>query len=116
MSGADLARRDFLRLAAGGAALLATGAVGDLAELVAADSRSQPADKYRLLAGAAEWTTNMGYPGHTNAACQEVLDTSVISQMFASAATGAMTAEEAVRAAEARTNAIYDKWREQGKI
>jgi multiple sugar transport system substrate-binding protein len=92
------------------------GAVGDLNELVAADSRSQPADKYRLLAGAAEWTTNMGYPGHTNAASQEVLDTSVISQMFASAAAGAMTAEEAVRTAEARTKAIYDKWREQGKI
>jgi len=88
----------------------------DLPGLVADDPRSQPADKYRLLAGAAAWTTNMGYPGYTNAACQEVLETSVISQMFASAATGAMTAEEAVRTAEARIKPIFDKWREQGKV
>jgi multiple sugar transport system substrate-binding protein len=91
-------------------------AAGDLGELVANDPRANPSDKYRLLAGAAEWTTNIGYPGHTNAACEEVLDTSVISQMFAAAATGAMTAEEAVRTAEARINPIYDKWRDQGKI
>jgi multiple sugar transport system substrate-binding protein len=92
------------------------GAAGDLAELVANDPRAEPADKYRLLAGAADWTTNIGYPGHTNAASEEILDTSVISQMFAAAATGAMTPEESVRTAEARIKPIYDKWREQGKI
>jgi hypothetical protein len=36
--------------------------------------------------------------------------------MFAAAATGAMTAEEAVRAAEAKIKPVYDKWRDQGKI
>jgi multiple sugar transport system substrate-binding protein len=83
---------------------------------VANDPRAEPADKYRLLAGAGSWTTNMGHPGHTNAATQEVLDTAVISQMFTAAARGEMSPEEAVKAAEARIQPIYDKWREQGKI
>jgi multiple sugar transport system substrate-binding protein len=92
------------------------GVVGDLTDLVANDPRAQPADKYRLLAGAAEWTTNPGHPGHTNAATQEVLDAAVVSEMFAAAARGEMGAEEAVKAAEAKIQPIYDKWREQGKI
>jgi multiple sugar transport system substrate-binding protein len=92
------------------------GAGGELAELVANDSRAQPADKYRLLAGAADWTTNIGYPGHTNAASEEVIEASVLSQMFAAVATGGMTAEEAVKTAEAKIKPIYDKWRERGKI
>ena len=92
------------------------GAAGDLADVVASDPRAQPADKYRLLAGADGWTTNMGHPGYTNSACQEVLDTSVISQMFAAAARGEMTPEGAVKAAEAKIKPIFDKWREQGKI
>jgi len=36
--------------------------------------------------------------------------------MFAAAARGEMSAEEAVRAAEAKVKPIFDKWREQGKI
>jgi hypothetical protein len=36
--------------------------------------------------------------------------------MFAAAARGEMTPEEAVSAAEARVIPIYDKWRENGKI
>ena len=89
---------------------------GDLADLVANDPRAEPADKYRLLASAGGWTTNMGHPGHTNAATQEVLDAAVISQMFTAAARGEMSPEEAVKAAEVRIQPIYDKWREQGKI
>jgi multiple sugar transport system substrate-binding protein len=84
------------------------GAVDDLPALLS--------DRYRLLAGAAEWTTNVGYPGHTNAAIDEVVNTSLITQMFAAAARGEMSAEESVRAAEAKIKPIYDKWREQGKI
>jgi multiple sugar transport system substrate-binding protein len=92
------------------------GAGGGLVELVANDSRAQPADKYRLLAGAADWTTNIGYPGYTNAASEEVIDASVLSQMFAAVATGGMTAEESVRTAEEKMKPIFAKWREQGKI
>ena len=91
-------------------------AAGALADLIASDSRAQPTGKYALLAEAEEWTTNLGYPGHTNIAIQEVLDASVVSEMFAAAARGDMSAEEAVRTAEAKTRSIYDKWREQGKI
>ena len=92
------------------------GAVEDLAAVVGHDPSAQPPDKYALLSGAADWTTNVGYPGHFNAAMDEVVKRFVVSQMFAAAARGEMTAEEAVRAAEARINPIYDKWREQGKI
>jgi multiple sugar transport system substrate-binding protein len=92
------------------------GAVADLATLVATDAKSQPPDKYRFLADAASWTTNAGYPGHTNAAIDEVIKASLISQMFAAAARGEMSAEDAVKAAEAKIKPIYDKWRQQGKI
>ena len=93
-----------------------SGAVGDPASLVASDAQAVPPDKYRLLAGAAEWTTNMGYPGHANAAIDEVVKTSLITQMFAAAARGDMSGEDAVKVAEARIKPIFDKWRQQGKI
>lgn len=92
------------------------GALGALGDLVANDPRAQPPGKYALLAGAAEWTTNLGYPGHSNIAVQEVLEASVVSEMFAAAARGDMSAEEAVRTAEGKIKPIYDKWRERGKI
>ena len=92
------------------------GAIGDFGNLVASDPRANPPEKYGLLARASEWTTNVGHPGHTNAAIDEVIKASLISQMFAAAARGEMSAEEAVKAAEAEIKPIYDKWREQGKI
>jgi multiple sugar transport system substrate-binding protein len=92
------------------------GAIGDFAALVANDTRSQPPGKYRLLADVTGWMTNLGHPGHTNAANDEVVKASIISQMFATAARGEMSPEEAVKAAEAKIKPIYDKWREQGKI
>ena len=92
------------------------GAVPDLATLAADDPRSQPPDKCRLLADAASWSTNAGHPGPTNAAIDEIMKTSIISQMFAAAARGERTPEEAVKEAEARIRPIYEKWRERGKI
>jgi multiple sugar transport system substrate-binding protein len=92
------------------------GAVKDFGDLVASDVRAKPPGKYGLLAGAAEWTTNVGHPGHTNAAIDEVIQSSLISQMFASAARGEMSPEESVRAAEAKIKPIYERWRQQGKI
>jgi len=92
------------------------GAFRDFGDLVANDPRGRPQGKYSLLADAAGWTTNLGYPGHTNAAADEVIKASIISQMFAAAARGEMSAEDAVKTAEAKIKPIYDKWREQGKI
>jgi multiple sugar transport system substrate-binding protein len=88
----------------------------EVPDLVASDAKSQPPDKFELLADAARWMTNVGHPGHLNAATYEVIQASLIAQMFADAARGQMTPEEAVKAAEAKIKPIYDKWREQGKI
>ena len=92
------------------------GAVRDFADQVAKDPRAQPTDKYGFLTTAMSWTTNVGHPGHTNAAADEVVKASLISQMFAAAARGEMSAEDSVRAAEAKIKPIFEKWREQGKI
>ena len=92
------------------------GTVSDVADLAANDPRSSASDKFRILADATSWATNAGHPGHTNAAVDEVLAASLISQMFASAARGETTAEEAVKTADARIRSIFEKWREQGKI
>src|SRR5207302_6133014 len=42
--------------------------VPDLQDLVKKDSKSQPADKYAVLADSLEWASNVGYPGYTHAA------------------------------------------------
>jgi multiple sugar transport system substrate-binding protein len=92
------------------------GAVPNLGEIVVNDTRVKPPDKYALLADAAKWSTNLGHPGHANAAVEEVFEQFVVPQMFATAARGEMTAEEAVRAAEAKIKPIFEKWRKEGKI
>ena len=92
------------------------GGFDDLPAVVASDTRAEPPGKYTLLAGAATWTTNIGHPGYSNAATEEVVSASLISQMFAAAARGEMSAEEAVKAAEAKIKPIFEKWREQGKV
>jgi multiple sugar transport system substrate-binding protein len=91
------------------------GAVPDLEELVAKDA-AQPLGKYALLDDATEWSTNLGHPGHVNAAVDEVVNQYLISKMFAAAARGEMSAQEAVKAAEAQMKPIFEKWREKGKI
>jgi multiple sugar transport system substrate-binding protein len=92
------------------------GSVRDLGELVTNDARAQPPGKYRLLAESAEWTTNLGHPGYSNAATDEIIKASIISDMFAAAARGETTPEEAVRTAEAKVAPIFQKWRERGKV
>jgi len=89
--------------------------VPDLAGLVGADP-AKPAGKYSLLSSAPEWSGNIGAPGHSNAAVEEVFYQFLIPRMFAATARGEMSAEDAVKAAEARIKPIYDKWRERGKI
>ncbi|MEJ2717383.1 MAG: extracellular solute-binding protein [Deltaproteobacteria bacterium] len=88
--------------------------VPDLKQLVAKDKRAQPPDKYKVLEDVLVWATNVGYPGYANAAIAEVFSTWVISTMFAKAASGTMKPEEAIKAADKRTKAIFKKWREKG--
>jgi multiple sugar transport system substrate-binding protein len=90
--------------------------VPDLKTLIARDDKAKPPDKYKVLGDSLDWLTNVGYPGYANAAIDEIFNTWVISTMFAQAATGKLTPEEALTQADAQVQRIFQKWRERGKI
>ena len=90
--------------------------VSDMAQLISNDPRAMPVDKYKILAEASDWTTNVGYPGYNDPAIGEIFDNGILSTMFASAATGKMTPEEAMSQADQEVRKIYDKWRALGKV
>jgi multiple sugar transport system substrate-binding protein len=90
--------------------------VPDLKTLIARDDKAKPPEKYKVLEDALDWVTNIGYPGYANAAIDEILHTWVISTMFAQAATGKLSLEEALNQADAQVQRIFQKWRERGKI
>jgi multiple sugar transport system substrate-binding protein len=92
------------------------GAAPDLAELVANDANAIPPDKYSVLADGISWTTNVGYPGYTNAAITEVMDRGLIPTMCAQAAIGQLTPEEALDQADSQVRLIFDKWKATGRI
>jgi multiple sugar transport system substrate-binding protein len=90
--------------------------VPDLKELIAYDKKAQPPDKYKVLEDVLEWATNVGYPGYANAAIAETFSTWVISTMFARAATGFQSPEDAVKAADNRVQGIFKKWSARGLV
>jgi multiple sugar transport system substrate-binding protein len=92
------------------------GAVPDLVDLVAKDPAARPQNKYAVLGNAVDWSTNVGSPGHFNAAVDEVYNVFILSKMFSAAARGEMSPADAVAAAEAEMRPIFAKWRERGKI
>jgi multiple sugar transport system substrate-binding protein len=76
-----------------------------------------PKGKYKILDTIArKYTTNIGYPGNSNAAVDEIFNTFLIPQMFAQVAQGKMTPAEAAKSAEHDMKAIFAKWRKLGKI
>jgi ABC-type glycerol-3-phosphate transport system substrate-binding protein len=77
---------------------------------------AQPADKLKLLKDAVPWSANIGHPGPASTAIGEVFSTFIIPNMFARAARGEATPEQAVAEAEARINPIFDKWRARGLV
>ena len=89
-----------------------TTTVPDLKALLAKDPH-KPAGKYTVLGDALEWATNVGYPGYANAAVDEIFGTWVINTMFAKAASGALSPEEAVAEADARVRQIFAKWHDR---
>lgn len=89
-----------------------TATVPDLKELLAKDPH-KPAGKYTVLGDALTWATNVGYPGYANAAVDEIFGTWVINTMFAKAASGALSPEQAVAEADARVHQIFAKWHER---
>ena len=88
------------------------GAVPDLGDVIAAD----PLPQYGVLTDAADSWTNVGHPGYSNAAVDEVSEQYLIPKMFAAAASGKLSAEDAVKQASTQAAPIFDKWRERGKI
>jgi multiple sugar transport system substrate-binding protein len=92
------------------------GAVPDLAELVANDATASTSDTYALLADAPVWTTNIGYPGYTNAAIGEALNRGLIPRMCARAATGKLSPEEALDEADRELRNIFEAWKAKGKV
>jgi multiple sugar transport system substrate-binding protein len=90
--------------------------VPDLKATVSNDPKAVPHDKYAVLADVLDWATNVGYPGYSNAAIDETWNTWVLNTMFAKAATGAETPENAVAQAETAMKAIWAKWKERGML
>jgi multiple sugar transport system substrate-binding protein len=90
--------------------------VPDLQTLCAHDAKATPPDKYKVLADAGDWTTNIGYPGYTNAAIAEIFNSGLLGKLMGQAATGQLTPEEALTQADAEIQRIFQKWRERGKI
>jgi multiple sugar transport system substrate-binding protein len=88
----------------------------DIRKAAAADTH-KPLGKYTILTRIAErYTHNIGYPGTTNAAVDEVFSKYLIPQMFAQVSQGKMSAKESVRDTMSVVKGIYAKWRKRGKI
>jgi multiple sugar transport system substrate-binding protein len=76
-----------------------------------------PSRKYGVLESISKKaTTNVGFPGYSNAAIDEVFSTFLIPQMFAEVAQGNKTAAESVRDTSSEVRRIFKKWRARGKI
>ncbi len=90
--------------------------VPDLKKLIANDPKAHPPDKYKVLEDVLEWATNVGYPGYSTAAIDEIYSTWVLNVMFAKAATGAATPEEALNEADAACKRIFGKWKDRGLV
>ncbi len=84
---------------------------------VAAQDPHKPRGKYGVLTTIAEkYTYNIGYPGTTNAAIDEVFSLHLIPQMFAQVSQGKMSAADSVRSISKQAKQIYAKWRARGKL
>ena len=84
--------------------------VPNLAERLQDDPKAHPPDKYKVLATALDWATNVGFPGYATAAIDEVFNTFVLPTMFAKVARDELSPEESARAAEREIKRIFDKW------
>src|SRR5437016_6405506 len=90
--------------------------VSDLKQLISNNSKAKPPDKYKVLEDVLSWATNIGYPGYANAAIDETYQKWIINVMFAKAAQGVLSPEDAVKEAEAECKRIWEKWRERKLI
>jgi ABC-type glycerol-3-phosphate transport system substrate-binding protein len=77
---------------------------------------SNPKDKLAVLKDALDWSRNVGYAGSANTAIGEIFGTFIIPNMFAAAARGRQSPQEAVDEAESQMEAIFAKWRKRGLV
>jgi multiple sugar transport system substrate-binding protein len=83
----------------------------------AAADKHKPLGKYTILTTIAQkYTHNVGYPGYTNAAIDEIFNKFLIPTMFAQVSQGKMSAADAVAAAEREMKPIFASWKAKGKI
>jgi multiple sugar transport system substrate-binding protein len=88
----------------------------DIRKVAAADPHP-PKGKYTILTTIAErYTHNIGYPGTTNAAVDELFSKYLIPQMFAQVSQGKMSAEDSVRHTNTAIKDIYAKWRKRNML
>ncbi|HWK60914.1 MAG TPA: extracellular solute-binding protein [Eoetvoesiella sp.] len=90
--------------------------VPDLEKLISNDPKAQPSDKYKVLGQLMTQATNVGYPGYANAATDELFNTWVLNTMFAKAATGNATPENAIKDAHATCKRVFEKWHQKGMV
>jgi multiple sugar transport system substrate-binding protein len=83
----------------------------------AAQDKFRPLGKYTILTTIAQkYTANVGYPGYSNAAIDEVFNKSLIPQMFAEVARGQRSPDEAARVYHKQIETIFADWRRRKKI
>jgi multiple sugar transport system substrate-binding protein len=90
--------------------------VPDLKQLISNDPKAVPPNKYAVLEDVLDWATNVGYPGYSHAAIDESFGNWTLNTMFAKAATGAETPEDALKQTETAMKAIWAKWKDRGMI
>ena len=74
------------------------------------DPTSHPPDKLAILQESDQWSAVTGFPGPAWPATDEIYNNFIINDMMTKAATGAMTAEEAVKWAAQECENIFKKW------
>ena len=88
----------------------------EIRKTAAADTHA-PKGKYTILTTIAEkYTHNIGYPGTTNAAIDEIFSKYLIPQMFAQVSQGKVSAEDSVRHTNTAVKDIYAKWRKRNML
>jgi multiple sugar transport system substrate-binding protein len=77
---------------------------------------ANPANKLAVLKNSTEWATNIGHPGPANPAVGQIFAQAIIPVMFAEAARGDKTPEQAVADAESQIKGIFEDWRGRGLV
>ncbi|HTP83202.1 MAG TPA: extracellular solute-binding protein [Alphaproteobacteria bacterium] len=74
------------------------------------DPTSTPHDKLAILQDSDQWSAIPGYPGPATPAMDEIYYNFILNDMMAKAATGALSAEDSVKAAAQQCETILRKW------